>query len=152
MIWFGPNRWSLAQARAPRFIQHRLKGAPDGGVFGQHVGQASQAQPTTVAPGWRWLTHPAALAPGWLAQPARLAAWARLPVLGWLVSSLMQRQVRLSLRTHAQQVLGHPGTTAAPTAAGGGGLVCPGRLGALLARRRRGRAGVGGPAPSSADL
>ena len=40
-----------------------------------------------------------------------------LTVLGWLVSSVSQRQVRLYLRTHAQQLPGNTGLTAIPTAA-----------------------------------
>ena len=39
-----------------------------------------------------------------------------LTVLGLLVSSVSQRQVRLSLRTHAQQLPGNKGLTAPPTA------------------------------------
>ena len=37
-------------------------------------------------------------------------------MLGLLVSSVSQRQVRLSLRTHAQQLPGNKGLTAPPTA------------------------------------
>jgi hypothetical protein len=40
-----------------------------------------------------------------------------LTVLGLLVYSLMQRQVRLYLLTHDQQVPGNKGATATPTAA-----------------------------------
>jgi hypothetical protein len=40
-----------------------------------------------------------------------------LTVLGLLVYSVMQRQVRLSLRTHDQQLPGNKGLTAPPTAA-----------------------------------
>ena len=40
-----------------------------------------------------------------------------LPVRGWLVDSVSQRQVRLYLGTHAQQCPGHKGLTAIPTAA-----------------------------------
>jgi len=40
-----------------------------------------------------------------------------LTVLGLLVYSIIQRQVRLSLRTHAQQIPGNKGLTATPTAA-----------------------------------
>jgi hypothetical protein len=47
--------------------------------------QAYQDQNTTVAPGFRWSKHPAAIAPVWLEQPERLAAWAMLTVLGLLV-------------------------------------------------------------------
>ena len=40
-----------------------------------------------------------------------------LTVMGVLVSSVIQRQVRLSLRTQDQQIPGNTGTTALPTAA-----------------------------------
>jgi hypothetical protein len=40
-----------------------------------------------------------------------------LTVLGLLVSSVIQRQVRLSLRTHDQQIPDNTGLTATPTAA-----------------------------------
>jgi hypothetical protein len=40
-----------------------------------------------------------------------------LTVLGLLVYSVIQRQVRLDLRTHAQQIPGNKGLTAIPTAA-----------------------------------
>ena len=40
-----------------------------------------------------------------------------LTVLGWLVSSIIQRQVRLHLRTHDQQIPGNKGLTTAPTTA-----------------------------------
>jgi hypothetical protein len=46
-----------------------------------------------------------------------MAAWAMLTVVGWLVSASIQRQVRLSLRDHAQHVPGKTGPTATPTAA-----------------------------------
>jgi hypothetical protein len=64
--------------------------------------QASQAQHIRVEPGWRWRKKPAALAPVWRANPARSAALARLTVRGVLVSSLIPRQVRLSLGTSHQ--------------------------------------------------
>ena len=38
-------------------------------------------------------------------------------MLGWLVSRVSQSQVRLSLRTHDQQIPGNKGLTAAPTTA-----------------------------------
>jgi hypothetical protein len=79
--------------------------------------QAYQEQNTPVAPGCRWIQTPAALRPVWLEKPERLAAWARRTVLGLLVSSVIQRQGRLSLRTHAQQIPGNTGMTATPTAA-----------------------------------
>jgi hypothetical protein len=40
-----------------------------------------------------------------------------LTVLGLLVYSVLQRQVRLSLRLHDQQLPGNKGLTATPTAA-----------------------------------
>jgi hypothetical protein len=79
--------------------------------------QASQEPDTTVEPGFRWIKHPAAISPVWLEQPERMAALAMLTVAGLLVYSIIQRQVRLYLRTHDQQVPGNKGTTATPTAA-----------------------------------
>jgi len=81
--------------------------------------QAYQDQNTTVEPGLRWLKHPAAIAPVWLEKPERIAALARLTVLGLLVSSVIQRQGRLSLRMHDQQLPGNKGLTSTPTAAVG---------------------------------
>ena len=79
--------------------------------------QAYQEQHTTVDPGFRWIKHPAAIAPVWLEKPERIAALAMLTVVGLLVYSVIQRQVRLSLRTHEQQLPGNKGMTAIPTAA-----------------------------------
>jgi transposase len=79
--------------------------------------QAYQDQTTTVEPGFRWIKNPAAIAPVWLEKPERIAALAMLTVIGLLVSSIIQRQVRLYLHTHGQQVPGNKGTTAIPTAA-----------------------------------
>ena len=79
--------------------------------------QAYQEQNTTVEPGFRWIKNPAAIAPVWLEKPERIAALAMLTVLGLLVYSVIQRQVRLSLRTHDQQLPGNKGLTATPTAA-----------------------------------
>jgi len=79
--------------------------------------QAYQDQNTTVEPGLRWIKNPAAIAPVWLEKPERIAALARLTVLGLLVYSVIQRQVRLYLRTHDQQLPGNKGMTATPTAA-----------------------------------
>ena len=79
--------------------------------------QAYQEQNTTVEPGLRWRKHPAAIAPVWLEKPERMAAFAMLTVVGLLVSSLRQRQVRLYLQTHDQQLPGNTGLTALPTAA-----------------------------------
>jgi len=79
--------------------------------------QAYQEQHITVEPGFRWIKHPAAISPVWLEKPARIAALARLTVLGLRVSSIIQRQVRLYLGSHDQQIPGNKGTTATPTAA-----------------------------------
>src|SRR5438093_452513 len=79
--------------------------------------QAYHDQTTTVEPGFRWIKNPAAIAPVWLEKPERIAALAMLTVIGLLVSSIIQRQVRLSLHTHDQQVPGNKGVTATPTAA-----------------------------------
>jgi transposase len=79
--------------------------------------QASQEQPTTVEPGFRWSKHPAAISPVWLEKPERIAALAMLTVLSLLGYSMIQRQVRLYLRIHDQQIPGHKGATATPTAA-----------------------------------
>jgi len=79
--------------------------------------QAYQEQHTTVEPGFRWIKNPAAIAPVWLEKPERIAALAMLTVVGLLVYSVIQRQVRLYLRTHAQQLPGNKGMTAIPTAA-----------------------------------
>jgi transposase len=79
--------------------------------------QAYQDQNTTVEPGFRWIKNPAAIAPVWLEKPERIAALAMLTVLGLLVYSVIQRQVRLYLRTHNQQLPGNKGLTATPTAA-----------------------------------
>jgi transposase len=70
-----------------------------------------------VAPGFRWLKNPAAISPVWREKPERMAALTRLTVVGWLVYSLIQRQVRLYLRTHDQQLPGNKGLTATPMAA-----------------------------------
>ncbi len=78
--------------------------------------EAYQEQNITGEPGFRWIKHPAAIAPVWLEKPERIAALAMLPVVGLLVYSIIQRQVRLYLRTHDQQVPGNKGLTATPTA------------------------------------
>ena len=70
---------------------------------------AYQEQNTTVEPGFRWIKNPAAISPVGLEQPERIAALAMRSVVGLLVYSIIQRQVRLSLRTHDQQI---PGTKA----------------------------------------
>ena len=79
--------------------------------------QAYQEQHTTVEPGFRWIKNPAAISPVWLEKPERIAALAMLTVVGLLVYSLIQRQVRLYLQTHDQQLPGNKGLTATPTAA-----------------------------------
>jgi transposase len=79
--------------------------------------QAYQEQNTTVEPGFRWIKNPAAISPVWLEKPERIAALAMLTVLGLLVYSIIQRQVRLYLRTNDQQIPGNKGLTATPTAA-----------------------------------
>jgi transposase len=78
--------------------------------------QAYQEQHITVEPGFRWIKNPAAISPVWLEKPARIAALAMLTVVGLLVYAVIQRQVRLYLRDHAQQIPGNKGPTAAPTA------------------------------------
>ena len=88
-------------------------GCPDADML-----QASQDQNTTVAPDCRGSKQPAAITPVGREKPARIAAWALLTVLGLLISSVIQRPVRLSLRTHDPQLPGNNGLTAPPTAAG----------------------------------
>jgi transposase len=78
--------------------------------------EAYQEQNTTVESGFRWIKNPAAIAPVWLEKPERIAALAMLTVLGLLVYSVIQRQVRLYLHTHGQQIPGNKGLTATPTA------------------------------------
>jgi transposase len=79
--------------------------------------QAYQEQHTTVEPGFRWIKNPAAIAPVWLEKPERIAALAMLTVVGLLVYSVIQRQVRLALRTQDLQLPGNKGMTAILTAA-----------------------------------
>ena len=79
--------------------------------------QAYQEQHSPVEPGFRWIKNPAAISPVWLEKPARIAALAMLTVVGLLVYAIIQRQVRLYLRDHAQHVPGNKGPTATPTAA-----------------------------------
>lgn len=79
--------------------------------------RAYQEQNTTGEPGFRWIKNPAAISPVWLEKPERIAALAMLTVVGLLVYSIIQRQVRLYLQTHAQQLPGNKGPTATPTAA-----------------------------------
>jgi RNA polymerase sigma factor (sigma-70 family) len=79
--------------------------------------RAYQEQHITVEPGFRWIKNPAAISPVWLEKPERIAALAMLTVVGLLVYAVIQRQVRLYLRDHHQQVPGNKGPTATPTAA-----------------------------------
>jgi transposase len=79
--------------------------------------QAYQEQHITVEPGFRWIKNPAAISPVWLEKPERIAALAMRTVVGLLVYAVIQRQVRLYLHDHAQQVPGNKGLTATPTAA-----------------------------------
>jgi transposase len=81
--------------------------------------QAYQEQHITVEPGFRWIKNPAAISPVWLEKPERIAALAMLTVVGLLVYAVIQRQVRLYLRAHHQQIPGNKGPTATPTAAVG---------------------------------
>jgi len=46
--------------------------------------QAYQDQRSPVEPGFRWSKHPAAIRPGWLEKPERMAALAMLTVMGVL--------------------------------------------------------------------
>jgi transposase len=100
------NGWTVLATTVP----------PEGGTDAESL-QAYQDQNTTVEPGFRWIKNPAAIAPVWLEKPERIAALAMLTVVGLLVYSLIQRQVRLYLRTHDQQIPGNKGLTATPTAA-----------------------------------
>jgi transposase len=78
--------------------------------------QAYQEQHTSVEPGFRWIKNPAAISPVWLEKPERIAALAMLTVVGLLIYSIIQRQVRLYLRAHDQQLPGNKGMTSTPTA------------------------------------
>lgn len=74
-------------------------------------------QTTTVEPGFRWIKNPAAISPVWLEKRERIAALAMLTVVGLLVYSLIQRQVRQYLQQQQQSIPGNKGDTAMPTAA-----------------------------------
>jgi transposase len=87
------------------------------GCSDTEVLQAYQEQNTTVEAGFRWIKNPAAITPVWLEKPERIATLAMLTVVGLLVYALIQRQVRLYLRHHDQQLPGNKGATAIPTAA-----------------------------------
>jgi transposase len=79
--------------------------------------RAYRDQTTTVEPGFRWSKNPAAISPVWLEKRERIAALAMLTVVGLLVYSLIQRQVRQYLQQHQQSIPGNKGDTATPTAA-----------------------------------
>jgi transposase len=79
--------------------------------------RAYREQSTTVEPGFRWIKNPAAISPVWLEKRERIAALAMVTVVGLLVYSLIQRQVRQYLRQHQQMIPGNKGETALPTAA-----------------------------------
>jgi transposase len=79
--------------------------------------KAYQDQNTTMESGFRWIKNPGAISPVWLEKPERIAALAMLTVMGLLVYSVIQRQVRLHLRAHNQQLPGNKSLTAPPTAA-----------------------------------
>jgi transposase len=83
----------------------------------EQILRAYQDQNSTVEPGLRWIKNPAAITPMWLEKPERIAALAMLTVVGLLVYGLIQRQVRLYLQEHQQQVPGNKGPTDTPTAA-----------------------------------
>jgi len=100
------NGWTVLAATVP----------PEEGTDTEIL-QVYQDQNTTVEPGFRWIKNPAAIAPVWLEKPERIAALAMLTVVGLLIYSIIQRQVRLHLRTHDQQLPGNKGATATPTAA-----------------------------------
>jgi transposase len=78
--------------------------------------QTYQEQHITVEPGLRWIKNPAAISPVWLEKPERIAALARLTVVGLLVYAVIQRHVRLYLREPERQIPGNKGLTATPTA------------------------------------
>jgi hypothetical protein len=86
--------------------------------------QAYQAQHLTVEPGFRWIKNPAAMRPVWLEKSERIAALAMLTVVGFLVSAVLQRQVRLYLRAHDRQIPGNQGPTAILVPGSGNGAKC----------------------------
>jgi transposase len=96
--------------------------------------QAYQEQNTTVEPGLRWIKNPAAIASVWLEKPERIAALAMLTVLGLLVYSVIQRQVRLYLRTHGPAAPREQRPDRNPNSGGGDGLVCPSNPGPIMDR------------------
>ena len=64
--------------------------------------QVYQEQNSTVEPGLRWITNPAAITPVWLEKPERIAALAMRTVVGLLVYALIQRQVRRYIQSQQQ--------------------------------------------------
>lgn len=78
--------------------------------------QAYRDQTTTVERGFRWIKNPAAINPVWLEKRKRIAALAMLTVVGLLVYSLIQRQVRQYLQEHQVSIPGNKGETDIPTA------------------------------------
>jgi transposase len=79
--------------------------------------RAYREQTTTVEPGFRWIKNPAAITPVWLEKRERIAALAMLTVVGLLVYSLIQRQVRQYLQQHQRTIPGNKGDTTRPTGA-----------------------------------
>ena len=79
--------------------------------------RAYRDQTTTVEPGFRWIQNPAAITPVWLEKRERIAALAMLTVVGLLVYSLIQRQVRQYLQQHQRTIPGNKGDTTRPTGA-----------------------------------
>lgn len=53
-----------------------------------------------MEPGCRWIKNPAAISPVWMEKPERIAALAMLTVLGFLVYTVIQRQVRRFRKNH----------------------------------------------------
>ena len=98
-----------------------LDGAGDdgqrGGLYGCGGAAGLSGATHQRGTGLRWIKNPAAISPVWLEKPERIAALAMLTVVSLLVYTVIQRQVRLYLRTHAQQLPGNKGETATPTAA-----------------------------------
>lgn len=78
--------------------------------------RAYRDQTSTVERGFRWIKNPAAIHPVWLEKRERIAALAMLTVVGLLVYSLIQRQVRQYLQAHEETIPGNKGETDNPTA------------------------------------
>jgi hypothetical protein len=92
----------------------------------EEILRAYQDQNSTGEPGLRWIKNPAAITPMWLQEPERMAALAMLTVVGLLVYSLLQHQVRLYLQEHQQHISGHKGPTGYPHGCCRDGTVFPG--------------------------